>query len=409
MLSRFPFLPGGLALLVTACAMPQTGLRRTMPIDHTVLRGDQLHTERQILEEREIKILSAFGNLNTVENRFLIVRLASALEAPVVEGRSLRVTRLVQDGTLLVVAYAGEGDRRHGVLALVDLADPEHPVLRAEVQLPSVAVQNVAIDGQQIYFVGTRAAPEGPVVGRLSIQDFEWRDDLKLQSLELPYVTALTVTQDKILVLDSQSSQLVTLQKKDLFVTGTIKVPGWTQLSQGSSTVWAFHKDPAALVAFDADLQMKTQILTSGSMDTAHPGTIHMGRETVMTALGDMGVRAFCQMDQKPLFHIPAVIRADLPRERSWTLETALSHGLLFTANDAAGVYLYQVATSDRDGACQERLLQLEGYLDAGKDFNAQTLHWEQEVLSVGDDQGRLYLFFIDTDKLESDDTDFDG
>jgi hypothetical protein len=409
MLSRFPFLPGGLALIVSACAMPQPGLRRTAPIDHTVMRGDQLHTDRQILEDREIKVLSAFGNLASVENRFLLVQRTSALEPPIVEGKTLRISRIVQSGSLLLVAYASGTERYLGALALVDLTDPETPVLRAELQLPSISVQNAAIDGQHIYFVGNRAAPEPPVIGRLSIQDFEWQDDLKLQPLELPGASALAVTQDKVLVLDSQSSQLVTLQKKDLFLTSSIKVPGWTQLDQGASSVWAFHQDPAALVAFDTELQTKSQILTDGSMDTDRAVSIHAGRETAMVTLGEMGVRAFCQMDQKPLFHIPAVIRAELPRERSRTLEAALSQGLLFTANDAAGVYLYQVATAEREGACQERVLHLQGYLDLGDDFSAQTLHWQQEVLSVGDQQGRLYLFFVDSDNLERDDTDFDG
>jgi hypothetical protein len=128
-----------------------------------------------------------------------------------------------------------------------------------------------------------------------------------------------------------------------------------------------------------------------------------------MTVLGEGGVRVFCQVDQKALFHVPSVVRAGLDPARSSTRDAALSHGLLLTANGEAGVYVYSVRAEDQGNRCKDRSLQLEGYLDMGKDFRAEVLNWQQDALSVGDGQGRLNMFHFDRDNFEADDTDFDG
>src|SRR3954466_11077795 len=116
MLPKIPFLPGGFALLATACAVPQPGIRRATPIDHTLLRAELL-TDRQNLEEREINLLTAFGNLAHLENRKLSVHLSAVLEAPEIEGIALKVVQILQHNNLLIVAYAGSDS--HGALALI--------------------------------------------------------------------------------------------------------------------------------------------------------------------------------------------------------------------------------------------------------------------------------------------------
>ncbi|HYX36993.1 MAG TPA: hypothetical protein VE954_28160 [Oligoflexus sp.] len=410
MLPRLPFLPGGLALMVTACALPQPGLRRTTPIDHTLLRGDQLHTERQILEEREVNLLSAFGNLTALENRHFSVQLSSVLEAPHVDGSALRITRLVQEGSLLIVAYAGAAGSTRGALALIDLTDTESPVLRAELQLPTVAVETVALDGRHVYFAGSSSDPGGPVVGRISIQDFEWQDDLKLQALDLKSISALAVFEDRVVILDRDRSQLTTLNKNDFVTTAQVSVPGLSQLSQDASSLWTLGRLPTQIQQLDSELKLKSSAVALGDLEnTLFSGQMVIGRETVMAALGDGGVRAFCKANQKALFNVPPVIRPDLPAEKTQSLDAGLSQGLLLTANADAGVYLYQVATQDKQGVCKEREIRFEGYLDLGKNFRAETLSWHQGVLSVGDGNGRLNLFSIDSDSLENDDNDFDG
>jgi len=410
MLSRFPFLPGGMALIISACAMPQPGLRRSQPMEHTLLRGDQLDTARQILEERDINLLTAFGNLATLENRSFSVQLASVLEAPVIDGTSLRIIRILQQHNFLVVAYASADRSARGALVIVDLSDAENPTLRAELQLPTVDVQALAIDGRVVYFSGFSSEPSGPVVGSISMQNFEWQDDLKLQVLDLKSASALAVLDDQVVVLDRESAQLVTLQKNEFLTKAQMPGSGLSQLGQDASLLWSISHEPMQIQQWDVELRPKSMIPTNFEMkSSAYAGQMKFGRETMMASLGDGGVRAYCKANQKALFNIPAVIRADLTAERSQSLDAALSRGLLLTANADAGVYLYQVSTKDKQGVCKERELRFEGYLDLGKNFRAESLSWKDGILSVGDSEGRLNMFYIDSDTLENDDIDFDG
>jgi hypothetical protein len=408
MLSRFPFLPGGLALFATACAMPQPGVRYTTPIDHTVLRGEQLHTERQIVEERDIPLHTVFGNLASLGNRPMSVQLAAVLEAPSVAGTALRVTRLVQQNQLLVVAYASPDGRALGALALIDLSDPEAPTLRAELQLPTMSVTSVALDGSSVYFAGSSDTQSQAQFGRISIQGFEWQDDLKIQTVEMNAVSDLAVLGDKVWLLDGSQGQLVGLHKKDGVISSQLQVPGLQQLGRDAGSLWVMRA--LQLVQLDANLQVKASYpAEDAQLKHAANAPIRIGQEMAMTILGEGGVRAFCQADQKALFYVPPVIRADLDPVRTSTRDAALSHGLLLTANGDAGVYVYSVRAEDQGNRCKDRLLQLEGYLDLGKDFRAEALNWQQDVLSVGDGQGRLNIFYFDRDTFEADDTDFDG
>lgn len=408
MLSRFPFLPGGLALFATACAMPQPGVRYTTPIDHTVLRGEQLHTERQIVEERDISLHTVFGNLAPLGNRPMSVKLAAVLEAPSVGGTALRVTRLVQQNQILLVAYASPDGRALGALALIDLADPEAPILRAELQLPTMAVTSVAFDGSAVYFAGSSGNSTQAQLGRISIQGFEWQDDLKIQSLEMSAVSDLAVLGEKVWLLDRSQGLLLGLHKKDGVISSQLSVPNLQQLGRDAGSLWVMRA--LQLVQLDANLHVRA---TFPAQDTqlkqAANAPIRIGQEMAMTILGEGGVRAFCQADQKALFHVPSVIKADLDPARTITHDAALSHGLLLTANGDAGVYVYSVRADDQGNRCKDRSLQLEGYLDLGKAFRAESLNWQQDVLIVGDGQGRLNIFYFDRDNFEADDTDFDG
>jgi hypothetical protein len=295
-----------------------------------------------------------------------------------------------------------------GALALIDVTDAEAPVLRSELQLPAMAVSSVFLDGGQIYFAGLMANSAGIGVGRISIQGFEWQNDLKIQTLDMSAVSALTVQGERVWILDRSQGQLVGLHKKDWTVSSQLSVMGLSQLGSDASSLWAV-KDTQVL-QLDGELHVKAAFAIGGTAQASGaPGPIRVGQETVMTALGDGGVRAFCRADQKALFHVPPVIRAELDPLFTQTQDAALSYGLLVTANANAGLYLYSVSTENKGGNCKERTLQVEGYLDLGKGFRAETLNWQQDVLSVGDGQGRLNLFFIDRDSLESDDTDFDS
>lgn len=406
MLSRFPFLPGGLALFATACAMPQPGVRSTIPIDHTVLRGEQLHTERQIVEERDISLHTVFGNLAPLGNRPMSVQLAAVLEAPSVGGSALRVTRLIQQNQMLIASYASPDGRAVGALALIDLTDPEAPVLRAELQLPTMSVTSVAVDGPTVYFAGSLG--NSAQFGRISVQGFEWQDDLKIQTLEMNTVTDIAVLGDKVWLLDGTQGQLIGLQKKDGVISSQLTVTGLLQLGRDASSLWVMRA--LQLVQLDANLQVKASFpAEDNQVKQATNAPIRVGQEMAMTILGEGGIRAFCQADQKALFYVPAVIRAGLDPMRTSTRDAALSHGLLLTANGDAGVYVYSVRAEDQGNRCKDRSLQLEGYLDLGKNFRAEALNWQQDVLSVGDGQGRLNIFHFDRDNFEADDTDFDG
>jgi hypothetical protein len=272
-----------------------------------------------------------------------------------------------------------------------------------------MSVASVALDGSQLYFAGSNGNPAaGAAVGRISIQGFEWQDDLKIQNLDMSAVSALTVLGEKVWLLDRSQGQLVGLHKKDWVVSSQVSVPGLIQIGRDATSLWALRE--TQILQLDSDLQVKANFTTDGTMPAGiAPGPIRVGQETVMEAIGDGGVRAFCQADQKALYHVPAVVRAELDPQRTQTRDAALSAGLLVTANADAGVYLYSVSTEVKGSACKDRRLQVEGYLNLGKDFQAETLNWQQDVLSVGDGQGRLNLFFIDRDNMITDDTDFNG
>jgi hypothetical protein len=408
MLSRFPFLPGGLALFATACAVPQPGVRYTTPIDYTVLRGEQLHTERQIVEERDVQVHTVFGNLASLGDRPMSVQLATVLEAPLVGGSPLHVTRLVQQNQILLVAYASPDGRALGALALIDMSDPEAPLLRAELQLPTMAVTSVALDGTSVYFAGFSGNPAQAQFGRISIQGFEWQDDLKIQTLEMSRVSDLAVLGDKIWLLDRSQGQLLGIQKKDGVISSQLTVSGLEQLARDAASLWVMRA--SQLVQLDPKLEVKATYPAEDPQQLPETrGPIRIGQEMVMTVLGEGGVRAFCQADQKALFRVPAVIRAGLDPARTQTRDAALSHGLLLTANGEAGVFVYSVRAEDQGNRCKDRSLQLEGYLDLGKDFRAETLNWQQDVLSIGDGRGRLNLLYFDRDNFDADDTDFDG
>jgi hypothetical protein len=404
MLSRFPFLPGGLALIASACAMPQTGLRRTTPMEHTVLRGEQLHTERQILEGRDIKLLTVYGNLAIQDSRPMTVQLSRVLDAPMVGETALRITEIVQQNQYLLVAYASPDGRALGALALIDITDPEAPVLRAELQLPQVAVTALAIEGDQVYFAGTSVKPGQAVVARISFQGFEWQDDLKIQTVDLSAVGSLALLDERLLVLDRGQSQLVTLNKKDLSVNTLVNVPGLSRMGRSASSLWAYRDEQ--IIKLDADLHVQAAWATGVPANNV-VGPLRVGQEMVLSSLGEEGVRAFCQTEARPLFYVPNVIRAELKAEPLPTLDAALDQGLLVTANAEAGVYLYTVSTGERSGSCKTRTVKVEGYLNLGKEFRAETLNWQQDLLTVADGQGRLNLFYIDRDTVDTDDSDF--
>jgi hypothetical protein len=336
------------------------------------------------------------------------VQLATVLEAPNVGGTPLRITRLLQQNQILVVAYASPDGRALGALALIDLADPEAPLLRAELQLPTMAVTSLALDGSSVYFAGFSGNPAQAQFGRISIQGFEWQDDLKIQTLAMDAVSDLAVLGDKVWLLDRSQGQLLGLQKREGVVSSQLTVTGLEQLGSDAASLWVIRA--SQLVQLDSHLQVKAAFPAEDAQPKPKAsGPIRIGQEMAMTVLGEGGVRAFCQADQKGLFHVPSVIRAGFDPARTSTRDAALSHGLLLTANGEAGVYVYSVRVEDQGNRCRDRSLQLEGYLDLGKDFHAEVLNWQQDVLSVGDGQGRLNMFYFDRDNFEADDADFDG
>jgi hypothetical protein len=137
--------------------------------------------------------------------------------------------------------------------------------------------------------------------------------------------------------------------------------------------------------------------------------TIQMGARLTLVSLGDGGFALMCSQNGAVLAAQPAVTIADASTDSTVTNSVAAGPGLVFAANGAAGVFVYQLIQGPviADTNCTADTLSLLGHLDLGT-FSANMVYFRNNYLFLADGLGGFRIISVqNVAPVNSDENDF--
>lgn len=134
---------------------------------------------------------------------------------------------------------------------------------------------------------------------------------------------------------------------------------------------------------FDTDGNTVAETFVDGATIPESRSTVVAGNTYSVVATGDGGVSVLCNADQSILTNTPQVVVDGIDSELTVTNAADVSNGLVFTANGAAGVYVYTFETSGSSDPCKDVELVEVGKIDFGEDVSANGVFFKANALFV--------------------------
>jgi hypothetical protein len=330
------------ALVVVACGEAATDAGGAAVQTDPASLEDRVRRDMQPVELTS----AARGLASSVLPTISLTRVAT-IEPPASGHRTPQANAVVIEGDRAYISYNYAGPPYAGAVDIVDISDPERPVLLGALILPETDVNDVDAEGDALYLSVSSA--RFPFAATAAIEAFPLSptgapelDGRKVEALSGFVGTAVVADGDRVFTVSGSEGELAVFDGPQLaYVDGT-SVARARDVDADAIWVVALEGAPGALRTFDrATPSVQASYSVAGLTDPEAKATVQVVDGKAVVAAGEAGVQIVSLDDGSVLGSLPVPDAALLGLESSWVVTNAAAargHDILL-AHGAAGVF----------------------------------------------------------------------
>ena len=333
------------------------------------------------------------------------VVLAARIPAVIVDGSPVHANDIVISGNDAYIAYNFAGDPFRGAIQFIDISRKGEPEIVEEILLPSMDVNALYVDGNDLIFGGA-ADPDiwgfKSFVGRINTNDIS-PTEIAASITQLPShaVTGITKKSGSFkITVGAAGGKLVTLSDdfgtqtsmnlsdaRDIaeYQNGVIVIAGTTDNEEANGKV----------VLVEGDDTSGTEITVADFGSDYHKATVEVFEgTTALLALSEAGFKVLDLSDESFIFEAPNPEMEDgLP----YTNSVSSDGSLIFSANGEWGFRVFSVSGKQFDEAILAGYYPFEGVTDSsGQNYSANHVEYKSNNLFVASGAGGVQVFTLD-------------
>jgi len=257
-------------LLITGCQKADSTTDRDDPVilesDPSVLKERMSSSKAGIifldnsLPNKQLQAsiranTTTFGTTTAQVNLTLVKEILP----PVIKGQLVRVTHVAVAGNYAYVSYNREGETYLGGIDVIDIRDKNNPVLISSAGLPNMDISSLAVEGNNLYFVGAadvetiQGITSPAISGLLALNGGLPSSNYSLNALSGQVATDFTLDADYKYVVTGSNGIISKIDKNSEVVVKSIPITGLLSVRTNANHVIALSADKGLFV-FDKDL-----------------------------------------------------------------------------------------------------------------------------------------------------------
>ncbi|MFA6618622.1 MAG: hypothetical protein WCT23_06110 [Candidatus Neomarinimicrobiota bacterium] len=337
------------------------------------------------------------------------VILSAKIPAVIVESLPVHANDIVIKGNKAYIAYNYAGEIFRGAIQIVDIGDKDEPEIIEEILMPSMDINALYIDGNDLIFGGA-ADPDiwnfKSFIGKINTKKIK-PNEIAESITELPS-HALTGIAAKgkyyHVTVGAEKGKLIKLSKKDFkidktldlsdardveeYESGVVVISGTTDNTSGSgkvSIVFEHYNDPY-------------EILINDFGSDYHKATIEVFEgNTALLALSEAGFKV---VDLKRGRIVYEAKNPELADGLPYTNSVSSDDDLIFSANGEWGFRVFSVSGKKFD---ETNLVGYYPYDDtinnSGQKYSANHVEYKSKQLFVACGVGGVEVFYLEEDE----------
>lgn len=333
------------------------------------------------------------------------VVLAARIPAVIVDGSPVHANDIVISGNEAYIAYNYAGDPFRGAIQFIDISKKGEPEIIEEILLPSMDVNALYVDGNDLIFGGA-ADPDiwgfKSFVGRININDIS-PTEIAASITQLPShaVTGITKTGGSFkITVGAAGGKLVTLSDDfstqtsidlsdardiDSYQNGVIVIAGTTDNEETDGKV----------VLVEGDDTTGTEITVADFGSDYHKATVEVFEgTTALLALSEAGFKVLDLSDETFVFE---AANPEMEGGLPYTNSVSSDGSLIFSANGEWGFRVFSVSGKQFDEAILAGYYPFEGVTDSsGQNYSANHVEYKSNNLFVASGAGGVQVFTLD-------------
>jgi len=365
--------------------------------------------ERLTPQNKTVQLLSA-DSQQVVTPTGLTLKLIATVTPPTVGSTTVQANSFWLDSNMAYVAYNNQGLPVVGAIDAVDLTSPASPRLVSQMAFPTEKINGLAVSQGSLYFTGGDSTLHSAVVGKVALSPSGQLGTAPAPTRLSSYAGTGVAARGSSFYATSGDSGDLSLFDSSLKVGAAVAIADarGVAVSPDGKTVGVVSGQPGAVSLFDrAGTPIASYTLGSASIPESK-STIQIGGRLTLASLGNGGFALLCTQNGAVLATEPAVTIADASAEGTVTNAASAGAGLVFTANGAAGVYVYRLSQGPLIAGtnCTSDTLTLLGYLDLGN-FSANMVYFRNNYLFLADGLGGFRILTVQNAAADGGDNDF--
>lgn len=365
--------------------------------------------ERLTAQDKIVQLLSA-GSQQVVTPSGLTLKLIATVTPPTVGSTTVQANSFWLDSNMAYIAYNNQGLPVVGAIDAVDLTSPASPRLVSQMAFPTEKINGLAVSQESLYFTGGDSSLHSAVVGKIALSPSGQLGTASEPTRLSSYAGTGIAARGNSFYATSGDSGDLSLFDSSLKVAVTVPIADarGVAVSPDGKTVGVVSGQPGAMSLFDRAGAPTASYTLGGASIPESKSTIQIGARLTLVSLGNGGFAVVCTQNGAVVASEPAVTIADASAEGTVTNAAAAGAGLVFTANGAAGVYVYRLSLGPLIPGtnCTSDTLTLLGYLDLGN-FSANMVYFRNNYLFLADGLGGFRILTVQNAAVDGGDDNF--
>ncbi|CAM4012008.1 hypothetical protein FLAN108750_05055 [Flavobacterium antarcticum] len=267
---------------------------------------------------------------------------------PSYQGVQLTASHVDVKDNLVYVSYNKQGDEYLGGIDVIDVSEPNNPVLIVSAILPNIDITSVQYDGGKLYIAGaadpdfTNEVSTPAFVAKMTLNGGLLTNDYALTSLPSYVTTGLTVTSANYYAVTGSTGVVAKLNKNTNQIETTIDVADLRAIGAIDNKIVVLSGTNGVKVLNASTLSVLSSFLTSNDVAGAKR-TIDFQGTNVLVAEGFNGLKVYNTTSGSLVqsLAVPTDIEGVNPDDLV-TNAVSVQGDFVYAANGAAGVTVYK-------------------------------------------------------------------
>lgn len=333
-------------------------------------------------------------DVNATDGR-LDLTLVARIEPPSVDGTAVQASHVVVRGSLAYVSYNLAGEVFKGAVQIVDVTDPQKPVLKAEMLLKDTDIHTLALDDSgHLYLAGARDNSDRDAtpaqIDVIALDDAGKAFGRHLKTLQLPSFGATDIKfyQGRIYVtVGAKDGGIVVIDPVSLTRERFIALEDARWLSPaGNNRLIALQGNPGRLHLLNPDGSLQKQIPVPGLTELFHKSTVEVQGETAYIGASDGGFLAVNLSNGSVIKQIVP------PQKRTNTVSVFDKYAFVGNGEDGIGVVEIK----------PDQSLEHLGTLGLQSDHSSNTVVYQDPFVFIANGRGGLNILVTKPDEKDS-------